>query len=152
MYDLQLLMQYSRAHVELFSDCPCHQHQVLYSIWSDAVSYMMIWYDIVTWRLKAGIVKPERKSIGSQRLAKHVPAATNRRWSPLLANDSISTFPWQQMFSVVTGILYKEPCRERIDQGQSQVKVMYDRRSVGQSVLVSSTHLGLTTRFLFVRQ
>jgi hypothetical protein len=30
-------------------------------------------------------------------------------------------------------------------------KLRYDRRSVGQSVLVSSIHLGLTTRFLFVR-
>jgi hypothetical protein len=30
--------------------------------------------------------------------------------------------------------------------------VCHDRRSVGQSVLVSSTHLGLTTRFLLVRQ
>jgi hypothetical protein len=29
-------------------------------------------------------------------------------------------------------------------------KLCYDRRSVGQSVLVSSTHLGLTTRFLLV--
>jgi hypothetical protein len=29
-------------------------------------------------------------------------------------------------------------------------KLCYDRRSVGQSVLVSSTHLGLTTRFLLL--
>jgi hypothetical protein len=29
-------------------------------------------------------------------------------------------------------------------------KLCYDRRSVGQSVLASSTHLGLTTRFLFL--
>jgi hypothetical protein len=31
-----------------------------------------------------------------------------------------------------------------------KVKLCYDRQSVGQSVLVSSTHLGLTTRFLFL--
>jgi hypothetical protein len=30
------------------------------------------------------------------------------------------------------------------------LKLCYDRRSVGQSVLVSSTHLGLTTRFLLL--
>jgi hypothetical protein len=32
----------------------------------------------------------------------------------------------------------------------SKSKLCYDRWSVGQSVLVSSTHLGLTTRFLFL--
>jgi hypothetical protein len=32
----------------------------------------------------------------------------------------------------------------------SKSKLCYDRRSVGQSVLVSSTHLGLTTRFLLL--
>jgi hypothetical protein len=32
----------------------------------------------------------------------------------------------------------------------AKVKVMLDRWSVGQSVLVSSTHLGLTTRFLLL--
>jgi hypothetical protein len=35
---------------------------------------------------------------------------------------------------------------------KSKSKLCYDRRSVGQSVLVSSTHLGPTTRFLLVRQ
>jgi hypothetical protein len=34
--------------------------------------------------------------------------------------------------------------------GLSKSKLRYDRRSVGQSVLVSSTHLGLTTRFLLL--
>jgi hypothetical protein len=34
----------------------------------------------------------------------------------------------------------------------SKLKVCYDRRSFGQSVLVSSTHLGLTTKFLFAIQ
>jgi hypothetical protein len=29
------------------------------------------------WRLKAGILEPEKKSIATQRLCKHVPAATN---------------------------------------------------------------------------
>jgi hypothetical protein len=33
---------------------------------------------------------------------------------------------------------------------QSKPKLCYDRWSVGQSVLVSSTHLGLKTRFLFL--
>jgi hypothetical protein len=33
---------------------------------------------------------------------------------------------------------------------RSKSKLCYDRRSVGQSVLVSSTHLGLTTRFLLL--
>jgi hypothetical protein len=33
---------------------------------------------------------------------------------------------------------------------KSESKLCYDRRSVGQSVLVSSTHLGLTTRFLLL--
>jgi hypothetical protein len=33
---------------------------------------------------------------------------------------------------------------------ESNSNLCYDRRSVGQSVLVSSTHLGLTTRFLFL--
>jgi hypothetical protein len=32
---------------------------------------------IVTWRLKAGIVKSEERSIVRQRLGKHIPAATN---------------------------------------------------------------------------
>jgi hypothetical protein len=35
-------------------------------------------------------------------------------------------------------------------QFKSKSKLCYDRRSVGQSILVSSTHLGLNTRFLFV--
>jgi hypothetical protein len=38
----------------------------------------------------------------------------------------------------------------RILPSQVNVTVCYDRRSVGQSVLVSSTHLGLTTRFLLL--
>jgi hypothetical protein len=33
--------------------------------------------DIVTWRLKAGIVEPERTSIAKQLFGNHVPAATN---------------------------------------------------------------------------
>jgi hypothetical protein len=33
--------------------------------------------DIVTWRLKAGIVKSEETSIARQVLGKHIPAATN---------------------------------------------------------------------------
>jgi hypothetical protein len=33
---------------------------------------------------------------------------------------------------------------------KSKSKICYDRRSEGQSVLVSSTHLGLTTRFLLL--
>jgi hypothetical protein len=33
---------------------------------------------IVTWHLKAGVVDLKRKAIASQRLAKHVLAATNR--------------------------------------------------------------------------
>jgi hypothetical protein len=32
--------------------------------------------------------------------------------------------------------------------GQSHVKLYYDRRSVGQSVLVPSTHLGPATNFV----
>jgi hypothetical protein len=32
----------------------------------------------------------------------------------------------------------------------SQVKLYYDRRSVGQSVLVSGTHLGLATEFFLL--
>jgi hypothetical protein len=58
-----------------------------------------LWEDnIVTWRLKAGIVKPERKSIASQRLAKHVPAATNKHgiWT-LVGNGSVSTFALQRI-------------------------------------------------------
>jgi hypothetical protein len=39
----------------------------------------------------------------------------------------------------------------RLMVSQSKSKLCYDRRSVGQSVLVSSTHLGLTTRFLLLR-
>jgi hypothetical protein len=35
-------------------------------------------------------------------------------------------------------------------KSKSKSKLCYDRRSVGQSVLVSSTHLGLTTRFLLL--
>jgi hypothetical protein len=35
---------------------------------------------------------------------------------------------------------------------QSSRVLCYDRRSVGQSVLMSSTHLGFMTRFLLVRQ
>jgi hypothetical protein len=35
---------------------------------------------------------------------------------------------------------------------KSKSKLCYDRQSVGQSVLVSSTHLELKTRFLFVRE
>jgi hypothetical protein len=34
--------------------------------------------------------------------------------------------------------------------GKSKSKLCYDRRSVGQSVWVSRTHLGLTTTFLLV--
>jgi hypothetical protein len=37
--------------------------------------------DIVTWRLKAGIVKPEEKSIARQRLGKHVSSTT-----PIIGN------------------------------------------------------------------
>jgi hypothetical protein len=33
---------------------------------------------------------------------------------------------------------------------RSKSMLRYDRRSVGQAVLVSSTHLGLTTRFLLL--
>jgi hypothetical protein len=33
--------------------------------------------------------------------------------------------------------------------GQLKLKLIYDRRSVGQSVLVSGTHLGPTTNFSF---
>jgi hypothetical protein len=33
--------------------------------------------------------------------------------------------------------------------GKSKPKLCYDRRSVGQSVLVSSTHLGLKTKFFY---
>jgi hypothetical protein len=36
------------------------------------------------------------------------------------------------------------------DRVESSRVLCYDRRSVGQSVLVSSTHLGLTTRFLLL--
>jgi hypothetical protein len=35
---------------------------------------------------------------------------------------------------------------------KSKSKLCYDRRSVGQSVLVSSTHLGLKTRFLLLSE
>jgi hypothetical protein len=35
-------------------------------------------------------------------------------------------------------------------ESKSKLKLCYDRRSVGQSVLVSSTHLGLTTRSLLL--
>jgi hypothetical protein len=34
-------------------------------------------------------------------------------------------------------------------KSKSKSKLCYDRRSVGQSVLVSNTHLGLTTRFCY---
>jgi hypothetical protein len=37
-------------------------------------------------RQKVGIVEPERKSISGQRFGEHVPAATNSRNNPLLAN------------------------------------------------------------------
>jgi hypothetical protein len=38
----------------------------------------------------------------------------------------------------------------QVFRAKSKSKLCYDRRSVGQSVLVSSTHLGLTTRFLLL--
>jgi hypothetical protein len=37
-------------------------------------------------------------------------------------------------------------------QDESKSKLCYDRRSVGQSVFLSSTHLGLTTRFLLLSE
>jgi hypothetical protein len=74
-------------------------------------------FNIVTWRLKAGIVEPGRKSISSRRLAKRI-------W-PLLGNGSVSTFrvnedstmvsmdtEKHQQFPWVRARLYKEPCRE----------------------------------------
>jgi hypothetical protein len=47
--------------------------------------------------MKARIVQPERTYIARQRLREHVPAATNRRGSPLLANGLPNTFPWQRI-------------------------------------------------------
>jgi hypothetical protein len=35
-------------------------------------------------------------------------------------------------------------------ESESESELYYDRRSVGQSFLVSSTHLGLMTRFLLL--
>jgi hypothetical protein len=40
------------------------------------------------------------------------PELWSHSGSPLVANGSVSTFPWQQTFSMVTGSLYKEPCKE----------------------------------------
>jgi hypothetical protein len=54
--------------------------------------------------------EPERKSVVGEQLAKH--AFRQQRTSLLLANGSVSTFPWQQTFSMVTGSLHKDPCRE----------------------------------------
>jgi hypothetical protein len=49
----------------------------------------------MTWRLKAGIVEPEQTSITTQRLVKHIPAATNTQATieelPLLLNGEVNT-------------------------------------------------------------
>jgi hypothetical protein len=37
----------------------------------------VVWFHIVTWRPKAGMVEPEHTYIAKQRLGNHVPAATN---------------------------------------------------------------------------
>jgi hypothetical protein len=49
--------------------------------------------NIVTWRLKAGIVKPEQTTIARQRLGKHIPAATNTQAKielSILCNTSVT--------------------------------------------------------------
>jgi hypothetical protein len=73
----------------------------------------------VTWRLKAGIAEPGRKFIVSQLIAKHT--FPHQRISPLLANVSVSTFPWTQTFFMATGNLYKDPCREEQSSSSSVV-------------------------------
>jgi hypothetical protein len=45
-----------------------------------------------------------------------------------------------------------QPSSNRISKSKSKSKLCYDRQSVGQSFLVSSTHLGLKTRFFLLSQ
>jgi hypothetical protein len=41
------------------------------------------------------------------------------------------------------------PCEEHFERFQLKLKLIYDRQSVGQSVLVSGAHLGLAINFSF---
>jgi hypothetical protein len=87
---------------------------------SGTAQHSLLPLDIVTWRLKAGIAEPDRRSIASQRLAKHT--FQQQRTRPLLANYLVSTFSWQKQFSWIRASdkyfpwirsrLQKRECRE----------------------------------------
>jgi hypothetical protein len=68
--------------------------------------------------------------------------------------SQIRDFPFRRLLRLA-GLRWRysvpPPHRVLPNQSQSQKsKVCYDRLSVGQSALVLSTHLGLTTTFLFL--
>jgi hypothetical protein len=63
--------------------------------------------------------------VGSQRIASHTPLMIRSEY----------------------GRARKEGCCPRTEHSSNQIKLYYDRRSVGQPVLVSGTPLGLSDQF-----
>jgi hypothetical protein len=70
------------------------------------------------------------------------PSHTSRHWVPF----SSSPMTHRAIVEVF------EPASTQASLSHSKSKLCYDQRSVSQSVLVWTTHLGLKTRLLFIRQ